>query len=219
VDLASYAYQIWNNALKKDSSLERTIPNMPYVCYSTKEHKPTEREPEGALVYMRTAQGNDALAWIDKKGKNVTESQFAILKAAECKQEVPALKRFGRHHELVEKGVMSIVKEERRIGGQLGKPSGARFRTYERLKEYLEEVQGTLQDSTVLRKALEAIYLHPLQQSAVDSINRQLRSDISDEDLAMLVVAMYDDDRLCIAEKEERIMSAQIICSMGLRES
>ena len=31
------------------------------------------------LVYLRTAEGNDALAWVDKDGNNVTQSQFEIL--------------------------------------------------------------------------------------------------------------------------------------------
>ena len=44
----------------------------------------SEGKPNGVLVYLRTAEGNDALAWVDKNGNSVTESQFAILKAAEC---------------------------------------------------------------------------------------------------------------------------------------
>ena len=45
------------------------------------------------LVYVRTAEGNDALAWVDRDGQSVTESQFAILKAAECTPDTPALPR------------------------------------------------------------------------------------------------------------------------------
>ena len=60
---------------------------MPNVVYSTKQHRATGEQPEGALVYLKTAEGNDALAWIDNTGKSVTESQFAILKAAECQPE------------------------------------------------------------------------------------------------------------------------------------
>ena len=80
VDLASYAYQIWKNAIDRNPELEKTIPAMPNVVYSTRPHKPTIDQPEGVLVYLRTAEGNDALAWIDEKGSSVTESQFTILK-------------------------------------------------------------------------------------------------------------------------------------------
>ena len=36
VDLASYAYQIWKNAVTQDPNLERAIPELPAVVYSTK---------------------------------------------------------------------------------------------------------------------------------------------------------------------------------------
>ena len=129
VDLASYAYQIWKNAIEADSRLEKIISAMPPVVYSTKGHIPTGNKPEGVLVYMRTGEGNDALAWIDKNGKSITESQFEILKAAECRPNTVALTRRDNHHELVQRGVETIIEEEKSVGGQLGRPSGARFRT------------------------------------------------------------------------------------------
>ena len=66
-------------------------------------------KPDGVLVYLRTAEGNDALAWVDKDGSSVTESQFAILKAAECAPDTPALPRQDNHHDLVRKAVELIV--------------------------------------------------------------------------------------------------------------
>ena len=67
IDLASRALQIWQNALKLDPSLARVIPAMPNVTYSTKAHDATATKPNGVLVYMRTADGNDALAWMDRE--------------------------------------------------------------------------------------------------------------------------------------------------------
>jgi hypothetical protein len=46
--------------------------------------------------------------------------------------------------------------------------------------------------------------------------NRQLRSSISDQALAELVVAMRDEDRLCLIHEEEQTQEPKIICSMGL---
>ena len=60
------------------------------MVFATKPHQPTDRQPEGVLVYVRTAEGNDALAWVDRPASSVTESQFAILKAAECSPDTPA---------------------------------------------------------------------------------------------------------------------------------
>ncbi|MGD0405549.1 MAG: helicase-related protein [Candidatus Bathyarchaeia archaeon] len=216
VDLASYAYQIWKNAITKKPDLQKIIPELPPVVYSTRAHQPKEKDPEGVLVYLKTAEDNDALARIDNNGNSVTESQFEILKSAECLPDTPAVPRQGKHHELVKKGVELILEEEKSVGGQLGRPSGARFRTYERLKRYAEEVKGTLFESKELLKAIDDIYRCPLRPVAVDTLNRQLRSGISDKALADLVITLRDEDRLCISQEEEQVQEPRIICSMGL---
>ncbi|MBS1213242.1 MAG: family helicase, partial [Proteobacteria bacterium] len=82
VDLASFAYQIWKNATDADPSLAAKIEALPNVVYATKAHTAAPEAPPGVLVYMRTGEGNDALAWIDEQGRSVTQSQLAILKAA-----------------------------------------------------------------------------------------------------------------------------------------
>jgi superfamily II DNA or RNA helicase len=216
VDLASYAYQIWKNATDNDPALKKTVSEMPPVVYATKTHQAKDGQPEGVLVYMRTAEGNDALTWVDKDGNSVTESQFEILKAAECSPDAPALPRAENHHELVKRGVELIIEEEKTVGGQLGRPSGARFRTYERLKRYAEEVKGTLFETDKLNKTIEEIYRYPLRQAAVDTLNRQLRSGIDDSTLAQLVIALREEGRLCIIQEELEQQEPQIICSMGL---
>lgn len=219
VDLASYAYQIWKNAIDKDPSLQKTIADLPPVVFSTRSYKPTANKPAGALAYVRTHEGNDALAWVDRDGKPVTESQFEILKAAECSPDTPGLERQANHHQLVESAVKLIVAEEKAVGGQLGRPSGARFKTYERLKAHAEAVKASLFDTPELAKVIEEIYRYPLRQSAIDTLNRQLRSGISDEKLADLVIALHDEDRLCQHTDRDDIQEPVLICSMGLKES
>ena len=98
----------------------------------------------------------------------------------------------------------------------MGRPSGARFRTYERLKRHAEQVKGTLFDSPQLAKAIEEVYRYPLRQSAIDTLNRQLRSGIDDYELAYRVIALRDDDRLCLVQEEEQSREPQIVCSLGL---
>jgi superfamily II DNA or RNA helicase len=218
IDLTSHAYQIWKNAIDADPKLATLIPAMPNVVYSTRTHDPTPEQPEGALVFLRTAEGNDALAWIDKNGKSVTESQFAILKAAECKPDTAAIERHQNHHDMVRQGVELIVKEEKSVGGQLGRPSGARFRTYERLKNYVKQVQGTLFESSELLKAVDEIYRYPLLQSAIDTLNRQLKSGVDDQGLAELVLALREDGRLCRISEEQESAEPHIICSLGIRK-
>ena len=216
VDLASYAYQIWKNAITEDPQLEEIISELPSVVYSTQPHRPTDTEPEGALIYMRTGEENDALAWVDREGQSVTESQFAILQAAVCQPDTPALPPLENHHDLVQKGTELMITEERSIGGGLGRPSGARFRTYQRLTQYAEEVRGTIFDTPELRRSIENIYRYPLRQSATDILNRQLRSGISNRGLAELVIDLRNEDRLCIIQEERQTREPQIICSLGL---
>jgi len=216
VDLASYAYQIWKNAIDADPTLQKTVAELPSVVYSTKAYTPQDSRPNGVLVYLRTAQGNDALAWVGKDGANVTQSQFEILKIAACEPDTPALPRQDDHHALVATGVEHIAAEEKQVGGQLGRPSGARFRTYERLRRYAEKVKGTLFELPELGKAIEEIYRYPLRQSAIDTLNRQLKAGIDDERLAELVMALREDDRLCLIQDEEPTGEPQIICSLGL---
>ena len=216
VDLSSYAYQIWRNAIAEDPALRKRIEDLPPVVHSSKAHHEGPERPAGALVYLRTAQGYDSLAWIDRDRRSVTQSQFEILRAAACPPATPALLRHETHHALVAKAAAHIAGEERQVGGQLGRPSGARFRTYERLKRYAESVKGLVFDTPALRQSIDDIYRYPLRQTAVDTLNRQLRSGISDETLAELVAALRDEGRLCIVHEEDERREPSIICSMGL---
>ena len=169
-------------------------------------------------MYLKTAEGNDALSYIDKTGVTITESQYEILQAAACHPDTPAQPHHPSHHSLVQKSVEYIVQEEKKIGGQLGSPRGARFRAYERLKHYLERQKGPILEmcNEELRRALDEIYRYPLRQSAVDSLNRQLKADIEDTQLAELVLMLRREDRLCIIHGEAETQEPRIICSMGL---
>ncbi len=216
VDLTSEAFQIWKKATDGNPGLKKTIEEMQNVVYSTRAHTPQPVQPEGVLLYMKTTEGNDSLIYVDRDGNSVTQSQLAVLRVAACEESTPAIPKDKQHHELVKKGTELIAEEEKNAGGQLGRPSGARFRTYERLKSYVQEMQGTLFVSEELLKAIDEIYRYPLRQSAIDTLNRQLRSGINNQQLAELVVALRMDDRLCIVTEELEKREPQIICSLGL---
>lgn len=222
IDLVSHAYQIWKNATDANPELARIIPRLPAVVYGTRAYDAAAADgPPGVLVFMETEQGNNALAWLDALGHSVTEGQFAILRAARCSLDEPALERRDDHHELVRRAVQHIQNEYKNVGGQLGRPSGARFRTYERLKGYLDALQGTLfaglEKNQSLKRALEQIYKYPLRESAAEKLNRQLRSDAGDEQLADLVVTLFEDDALCLVEEELAEQEPRILCSLGLK--
>lgn len=222
VDLASYAYQIWKNATDADPSLVAKIETMPNVVYATKAHQPSPGAPKGVLVYMRTVQGNDTLAWMDEAGKPVTQSQLTILKAAACRADTEPLPRMETHHALTQQGLAHIMEEEKSFGGALGRPSGARFKAYERLKRYRESL-GDKRDLFItdehvrrIERALEEIYRYPLFQTATDALNRQLKSGIGDHPLADLILSLREDGRLCVIDEQETQRDANLICTMGL---
>lgn len=220
VDLASQAFQIWKNATDQNLKLKRIIEDLSKLSYSTREFQATNNTPEGVLVYVRTAEDTDALAWIDKQGKSVTESQLAILQMAQCHPDTPAIPRHSKHFELVGKGVEQIVREERLIAGSLGRPSGARYKVFHRLKSYLDEARGTLfealPESKSLALAVDDIYRFPLKQAATDLLNKRLREDIGSHQLAELVMSLRDQDNLSQKDEEVEFHEPQIICSLGL---
>ncbi len=223
VDLASYAYQIWKNAIERYPDLEQIIPNLSPVSFSARQHIPNPEQPEGVLVYMRTPQGNDILAWMDKNGQSVTESQFAILNAARCAYETPALLRAANHHELVAKAVRQTMEHQKiSPDGQLGSARNVRNQAYRRLNTFFSDLtpmDRRLYEQKGLPKAIEEIYHYPLRTTARDTLSRQIRSGISDEGLADLVLNLRDEDRLCIiSDEEETDYEPQIICSLGLTQ-
>lgn len=218
VDLASYAFQIWKNAIEKNPKLQKIIPDLPNVIYSSKKQK-DQSFPKGAIVYSKTDQDNDILTWIDTEKQIITQSQFAILKALQCNPEEKAMPKMECHHELVAKAIAYIKKIEKEIGGQLGKKNSARYRAYMRLFRYIEENRDTLFVTDELKLSVEDIYRYPLKEYARETLNRQLKMGVSDETLAQIIVSLRDEDKLSIkSEEESTYKDPRIICSMGIVE-
>ena len=85
-----------------------------------------------------------------------------------------------------------LDRDQRSRRWTVGSSVRCALRTYERLKNHLASLTGTLfadmpQNHTA-RDALEQIYRYPLTENARDSLNRQLRSGITDDALVELVV-------------------------------
>ena len=217
VDLASYAYQVWKNAIDADPRLEQLIPAMPSVCYATRARTDEDLATHpGALVYVRTAEAADSLVYMAADGTALSHSQLGILRTAECAPGTQPQTRADGHHDLVRLAVEHVATEERGVGGQLGRPSSARFKSYERLKRYAEEVRGSLFETPELLKTLDDLYRYPMQQTATDTVNRQLRSGINDEQLAGLLITLREDGRLALIQEEVADTGPEIVCSMGL---
>jgi superfamily II DNA or RNA helicase len=216
VDLASYAYQIWKNAIDANPELQATIESMPNVVFSAKETSP-DQSGSGVVVYVKSNSDNDALAWLNENGEIASQSQYAILKTAECVYDTSAHEKLPKHHELVKSCVEQIQAETDTVTGTLGRKNSVKYRVYRQLERFREENLGTLFVPPKLDNALDEIFQNPLKESAIDALSRQMKSGISDEKLAELVVSLYTDRRLCNVADEDNIYHVpQIICSMGL---
>lgn len=216
VDLGSYAYQIWKRATDADPSLKKAIADLPAVAYSAKAAPEQVQQPDGVLVYVRTAEGSDVLARLDNHGNIISQSQKGVLDAAACLPGTPALPRHEMHHASVQKGVKQLVDVEQNVGGGLGRPSSARARTYDRLMRYADQVRGTLFDTNDLRRTIEDIYRYPLRSGAVDTLNRQMRAGVTDANLAELAISLRAENRLSVIEEEQQREEPSIICSLGV---
>ena len=216
VDLASEALQVWTDAVERDPSLRETIESLPNVVYSARAHTATPARPCGVLVYLQTAQGNDSLGWIDQDGELASQSMVTVFRASRCDPETPPAARAEAHHELVASAVDGMLQQERSPGGQLGRPSGARFRVYERLKAYEDYLRDSGFANLELSRAIEELYGYPLFQSAIDTLNRQMRSGIKDPQLATLVTSLRADGRLCNVTEDTTKAEPVIVCSLGL---
>jgi len=156
--------------------------------------------------------GNNVLAQVPDLNSFVSGIRIVLKPAGVVTLEFPHLMR-------------QIVENQRNspAGGQLGRPSGARFRTYERLKNFAATQRGTLFEAEYeargLYKAVDEIYRYPLRQTAVDTLNRQMKAGIKEEGLAELVIGLREDDRLCIiSDGESDFQEPRIICSLGLSQ-
>ena len=217
VDLASLAYQIWKNATDANPELNKIIPDLPNVIYATKHNNDTP-EKEGVIVHIRTTEENDILSWVDNNGKIITQSQHTILKAAQCSPDTEPKYKLEKHHELVKSSIEYIREEEKNTGGSLGKKTGVKYRVYMRLDRYCKEYENTLFVNDQLKKAVDDIYKYPLKEFARETLSRQLKAGIADDQLASLAVSLREEDKLVVAnEDEQQIKEPQIICSLGLK--
>ena len=218
VDLASYAYQIWKNALDNHPEMRTIIPSMPNVVFSTKKNTVSDDE-DSVIVYSKNADGNDSFAWMDKNGKMITQSQYQILKAAECDYGCSAEIRLDNHHELVKMAIDALPNDEYSGMGTLGRRTGIRYKAYMKISRYIETEEIEKNELDKIKRVLDDIYKYPLSERARDILGRELKADSSDSEFVAATITLKEDNRLVISEEtSDNVRPLQIICSMGMRK-
>lgn len=218
VDLSSFAYQIWKDATDARPELKKIIPDLPNVSYSTKTANAGEPQT-GVILYARTARDNDVLTWLGPDGSVVTQSQFRILRAAACTYDTAAPERRADHHELVHQGLELIHDDERNQSGTLGKRTSAKYKVFHRLSEFIKKRDGEIfSPPEDLKKAVDAVWRFPLREYARETLNRELRAGIKDENLAELLLSLWEQNKLVIEQDDLDAHTAppQILCSLGI---
>ena len=126
VDLASQAYQIWKNAIECNPKLEKDIPALSNVIYSTKAA--TSKQENSVISYAKTYNDFDVLIWTDSRGNVISQSQRKILNALSCLPDTKYVIPLDNHHEIVAQSIQRISSERGSLAGILGNKSTTRHR-------------------------------------------------------------------------------------------
>ena len=212
-DLISRAYDIWRQAIKDDPKLENKINALPHVVYSAKR---ASDQKDGAIAYIKTSNNQHLLLQLNKSGEVVSQSQSKILDYLACEPDEPLVSPAKNHHQLVDAAMNHVKQGQDDLGGQLGGTRSIRHKLYSKLNLIKEQREGTLFDSLKLKAMIQQIHDHPLKETARDRLVRQLRTNISNDDLVRMVENFYDADDLCATPKQGEPIESHIICSMGL---
>ena len=234
VDLASQAYEIWNQAIKANPKLKDIIPNMNDYVYSTKAFSGElangmQMPQDGVITYVKTYTGFDMLTWYDSKGEVISQSQKRILKAMECAIDTPALEPFDNHHDLVAKAVTNVKVDNTSASGILGNRMSTRYRVLQLLEDYmhnLEKQRGDYSDLLFfandkvnsLKDAIDDIYNNLFTESVKTILGRMLKQNVSRDEIVDYILELHASGTLVIKEEATDVnRDNRVICSMGLK--
>ncbi len=219
VDIASQAYQIWDDATKNNPALARRVMSLADVVYST---KPSEGHGEGVITYARTRNDNDILSWIAPDGTVKTQSLTAIFGALACTPKTPTLPPLPNHHALVAVALKEIALDTGKASlGVLGGKSTTRWKVFNLLQNRAREDKGTLFEAQSSAIANE-VFKYPLRETAKSALGKMFARGESAEDILRVVQEYHASGELCVMPTEENGAPvpdvARIICSLGLRD-
>lgn len=214
VDMASYAYQIWKNATDANPELKKIIPAIPEMSYTTKTNTGSSLN-EGVITYAKTPSDSDMLAWIDSKGRVVTQSQLTILKAMECNANEKAVSPLENHHELVNKALESVSSTNSKVSGVLGSRFSTKFRVVTMMEDYVGK--NPILATKELKEAIDQLYNYPMREQTKFTLGQMLKRNDMIDDFVEYLVETYKANQLCIVTDDGEQKESRVICSLGLR--
>ena len=203
IDAASIAFQVWQEAETSYPDLAERAKHLNNLSYSTM-HSKSEESVNSVLTYAQTAQGIDAFALINdqENARLVTTSE--ALQLLKCEPETERVIPLKDHFEKVESAIKGPLARQALPKGKL---RGVRLKVWKRLNGSLEtNIEGG-------PEALEAMFATPLQTESEKRLKKALKQ-LSNDDLAQLVVSLHSDDQLVIKNPDTED-PLSIICSMG----
>lgn len=216
VDMASYAYQIWKNATDANPELKKIIPAIPEKAYTTKQNTGRSID-EGVVTYAKTSSDSDMLTWIDTKGRIVTQSQLAILKAMECDANTPSIAPHERHHDMVDRALSAVNEMNFKTSGVLGSRFSTKYKVVTMMETYMQ--QNPLFATPELKEAIDQIYNYPMREQSKFTLGQMLKRGDMVDDFAEYLVEMYNANQLCVVIEEQEGKEARVICAMGLKNN
>ena len=218
VDMASYCYQIWNQAITTNRMYEHYIPKLPPQIRSAKTHISGDGEPYGVLSFVRTRSGLSTLTYTNQADEVVSNNAKRILDVAACQMNEPRQELSPRHDEQVDALLRDITESYRAQEVGIGPANSARNRTYHRLEQFIQKTIGFYRDIE-LERIVERMVNTPFTEPSIDALNIVLRSkEIRDQDLVDRVKSLSRDGKLFVPTLSDDETFATIVCSLGLVE-
>jgi len=197
--------------VEADPRLLSKVEHLAGAVYSTME----KGSVEGALVYVQSSLGFDALAFTNSEGGSKLLTPYEALRLARCAPDTLAADPLQDHHDLVRQAVTGPLQSP--AADLEGALTGVRKTCWQRLSNYRAQNENTLFDTPMLNSALDALYRRPLKESATQKLAKALR-EREPQGVANLLVALHEDDGLCVAAADIADDDLQVMCSLGFRK-
>jgi superfamily II DNA or RNA helicase len=212
VDAASAAYEVWRRAEVEHPNLAKLAAELPDVCFSTRRLRANSADGDtGVLVYTLSDHGYDRIGFASENDESYQISPQEALSRTMCDPSEPGIAALSRHFDLIR----SVVEGPLRIPSQVvaGQLSGARKRIYERIRGHLRDCPQLLGSDVQINEAVDALFRSPLTEHAKQALSRAMRSQRT-EDVLALVVSLHSENRLVIDSEAEED-DVRIVCSVG----